>query len=669
MPLPQAVHVPDQVTGQTEISLRGFISRLIWLCMAPVIMLAAYLAIDSVRTTQSAHDIEASNLAKNFATAIDHNLGARIGALQMLASSPLLDDPTRWRELYHEALGFRESYGSHVILADSEMHMVFNTRIPFGTVPPMLPQPSGHSAVSNALETRAPAVGDTFFGPIAKEPLIAIAVPAQRDGKVSHILVTVLETKQFQDRLDRISLPPDWYLGVMDGKNDIIARRAPPGFDLDGEAKGGRSFIAKSEISPWRVVLEIPGASYRAPMVAAGAVLVIAVSIATLVGIGGGLLASRRLGRAVNLLARTRTPETPLPDITEIAAVGRRIDASEAARKETEDRFRATFEQAAVGIAHVSPDGGWLRANQRLCGIVGYDLEELLSKTFQDITHPDDLDADLSYVRQMLFGEIQTYSMDKRYLHKGGDIVWINLTVALVRRSDGNPDYFISVVEDINRRKQAEEEVIKLNAELERRVEERTAQLSAANEQLAALTILDGMTGISNRRHFDEVLNAEWRRAARMETPIALLMVDVDNFKLFNDNYGHQKGDECLKQVAAMLGKYAQRAGETAARYGGEEFAIILGGANAGDAADRAESLRRAIEDLAMPHKMSGSGVVTVSIGGTCMIPDATGELSRLVGDADKALYQAKNGGRNRSVVRRCCTSCADNAACRFSRT
>jgi len=137
------------------------------------------------------------------------------------------------------------------------------------------------------------------------------------------------------------------------------------------------------------------------------------------------------------------------------AAVAERARAEEALR-ESEQRFRATFEQAAVGIAHLAPSGAWLQVNQRLCEIVGYTREELLRRTFQDITHPDDLDADLAYVGQVLANEIPTYSMEKRYIRKDGSLVWINLTVSLVREAEGAPKYFISVVEDITERKQAD---------------------------------------------------------------------------------------------------------------------------------------------------------------------------------------------------------------------
>ena len=129
----------------------------------------------------------------------------------------------------------------------------------------------------------------------------------------------------------------------------------------------------------------------------------------------------------------------------------------QAALAESETRFRGIFDQAAVGIALVGRDGRWLRVNDKLCAILGYSREELLQKTFQDITHPDDLDADLGYVRRMLAGEIATYGMDKRYIRQDGSLVWIRLTGSLVWRALGEPDYFISVIEDISAQKQAEE--------------------------------------------------------------------------------------------------------------------------------------------------------------------------------------------------------------------
>src|SRR5262249_478624 len=121
----------------------------------------------------------------------------------------------------------------------------------------------------------------------------------------------------------------------------------------------------------------------------------------------------------------------------------------ERSQRESEERFRATFEQAAVGIAHVSPDDGhWLRVNRKFCDIVGYTREELLERSFKDITHSDDFTADYPQLLQMLAGELSTYAMEKRYRHKEGFLVWIHLTVSLVRDADGQPEYFIAVIED-----------------------------------------------------------------------------------------------------------------------------------------------------------------------------------------------------------------------------
>src|SRR5262245_6047522 len=129
------------------------------------------------------------------------------------------------------------------------------------------------------------------------------------------------------------------------------------------------------------------------------------------------------------------------------------------APRDSEARFRAIFENAAVGIARVAPDGRWVEVNQRLCDIVGYDREELMTKTFADITHQDDLEQDLETLRRMLAGEVDTYFREKRYYRKNGSVVWVNLTVSLVRKSDGAPDYFVSLIEDISARKRAEEKL------------------------------------------------------------------------------------------------------------------------------------------------------------------------------------------------------------------
>lgn len=193
---------------------------------------------------------------------------------------------------------------------------------------------------------------------------------------------------------------------------------------------------------------------------------------------------------------------------------------------------------------------------------------------------------------------------------------------------------------------------------LEQEVADRTRELQAANEelrgheqQLAALSLTDSLTGIANRRRFDEALAIEWRRGRRHGQPVALGMIDVDWFKRYNDHYGHQAGDECLRSVASALGGCIGRSGELIARYGGEEFAFILPGADQEQAMALAIRARNAVRALMYAHTESAFGIVTISVGVAVQVPHTNEEPSMLLLSADQALYQAKAEGRNRVVL------------------
>jgi len=175
--------------------------------------------------------------------------------------------------------------------------------------------------------------------------------------------------------------------------------------------------------------------------------------------------------------------------------------------------------------------------------------------------------------------------------------------------------------------------------------------LETANLRLQYLTAIDGLTQLANRRALDSALATEWPRALRKQEPLALIMLDVDHFKLFNDLYGHQAGDECLRGVASAIKDAARRPGDLAARYGGEEFCIVLTGANAEQASLVAERARDKILQLAIPHQRSSHGLVTASFGVASVVPAPTAGPEALILAADKALYQAKHGGRNRVAL------------------
>ena len=221
-------------------------------------------------------------------------------------------------------------------------------------------------------------------------------------------------------------------------------------------------------------------------------------------------------------------------------------------------------------------------------------------------------------------------------------------SITPVLGSDRTPVKFVAIRFDVTEKKLAEQALRQSHDELEQKVAERTHALEEANRRLATLSSTDGLTGIANRRHFDEVLANEWQRAVRVRQPLALLMIDVDLFKNYNDHYGHQLGDDCLRKIAEMLLASSRRASDLAARYGGEEFVLIAVDTDIESARHLAEVVRTSIESLGKPHAGSPFGKVTVSIGVAALIPDNAQQPELLIQRADKALYLAKNQGRNR---------------------
>ena len=187
------------------------------------------------------------------------------------------------------------------------------------------------------------------------------------------------------------------------------------------------------------------------------------------------------------------------------------------------------------------------------------------------------------------------------------------------------------------------------NESLDAKVLMRTTELEETNRKLSELTVTDALTGLANRRRFDAVFADEWARACRSKQPLAIMMLDIDFFKMYNDHYGHQAGDDCLRSVASALQSNALRASDLVARYGGEEFVVVAANSDLKMAQELAETMRRSVELLSLPHKVSTiSKVVTVSIGFAVMIPNENMQAARLLHMADDALYRAKHTGRNR---------------------
>ncbi|MBR9884920.1 MAG: sensor domain-containing diguanylate cyclase, partial [Oceanospirillales bacterium] len=193
------------------------------------------------------------------------------------------------------------------------------------------------------------------------------------------------------------------------------------------------------------------------------------------------------------------------------------------------------------------------------------------------------------------------------------------------------------------------EEVQEYSRTLEDKVAERTARLALLNEELQGLVERDGLTGVANRRRGDAYLEEVWVRLRREKKPLSLIMLDVDHFKAYNDNYGHQSGDDCLVAVAQAIREQLQRPADMVARYGGEEFMLILPDTDINGAVQVAEKVRGAVEACAILHEhSSAANVVTLSVGAATEVPGRDSSTSHLVRQADNALYRAKGEGRNR---------------------
>ena len=195
---------------------------------------------------------------------------------------------------------------------------------------------------------------------------------------------------------------------------------------------------------------------------------------------------------------------------------------AEEARRHAQERFELVFEQAPIGMALLTPEGRWVRVNSALLTITGYTSEELLAKSLEEITHPDDLSADLEYVRRLLAGEISHYEMERRYFHARGHVISTVLSVSVMRDRQGRPQHFIAQIQDITERKLIE-------------------------ERLRHLAEHDSLTGLHNRRLLERQLAMQVARCRRYGEQAALLVLDLDGFKAVNDTYGHRVGDELLQ--------------------------------------------------------------------------------------------------------------------------
>ena len=311
--------------------------------------------------------------------------------------------------------------------------------------------------------------------------------------------------------------------------------------------------------------------------------------------------------------------------------LSRRMDEQQRAEAEaraSEQLYRLLAVNTTDVIVKLSPDHRRLYVSPACRDVLGYEPSEMLDHSPQDRVHPEDWPAVAAALQPATLASIRRVTY--RFARADGVYVWLE---ASVRSLDDGSGY-VSAVRDITSRVETEQ------------------KLSVANARLQSQVMLDSLTGIANRRCFDLLLDREFEVCSRRATPLSLLMIDVDHFKAFNDRFGHQAGDECLRQIGATLAEQLRRPADVAARYGGEEFALLLPDTDRQGALLIAENVRSAVRALHQSNPDSMIGTLTVSIGLISAIPgaavDGTGMLVSL---ADRALYQAKASGRDQVNV------------------
>jgi diguanylate cyclase (GGDEF)-like protein/PAS domain S-box-containing protein len=297
--------------------------------------------------------------------------------------------------------------------------------------------------------------------------------------------------------------------------------------------------------------------------------------------------------------------------------------------------FRTLVEDSKDVLILADMSGLYHYLSPSIATHTGWSADELADKTrFEDLLHPGDAPSFAQLFLDLRDGHDDGPPLECRVRRKDGSWVWMEATISLYcDPKTQRPIGFVQVLRDVSARKAAEE------------------RLHAARRALEALASVDGLTGVANRRRFDEVLDQEWRRAVRSGDPLSLIIMDVDFFKAYNDLYGHVRGDHCLRQIVQATLDVIHRPADLVARYGGEEFALILPETAEQGAIDVAEKLRNSVYNRRIVHPASDSGTVTVSVGVATFFPEHGTSPVPLLEAADTALYRAKYHGRNRVEI------------------
>lgn len=303
--------------------------------------------------------------------------------------------------------------------------------------------------------------------------------------------------------------------------------------------------------------------------------------------------------------------------------------------RDGERRYRVLAENATDIVMSMELDGRLTYVSPRIKALLDYAPHDLVGLYYPELAVPEDRDALATTIANVASGATAA-ALVSRLRRPDGDALWMETHLrSIIDPFSGKPNALTATVRDITEHRLTEQRLADERAELQ------------------GLAFRDGLTGLFNRRHFDRELQLQWQQEARADQRgfVAVIMADVDAYKSYNDHYGHQRGDDCLRAIAQAIASSATRSTDMVARYGGEEFALILVDTDQQGAMVVAERIRESVERLQIAHVASRAGVVTISLGVAAQQTSEGGNPTALVGAADKALYAAKQGGRNRTCI------------------
>ena len=492
----------------------------------------------------------------------------------------------------------------------------------------------GNSGVDEALAWHgAHATSAVHVGPLVKDwmaqgwSLLVSRRWNEADGSFGGVAVVTIGVSYFGDYYDSLRLGPAGAVALVSTEGQLLMRTRVGGSVIGQDVSQSSSFrVYAAGGSAGTLVVESPldgvtrQGNYRAvphyPMVVFVGLALDDIldgwrrdTVVNGVVVGLLVLCTALLGWRLGQLVRSHR-------------------AAAAAAQASERLYRLLAVSGTDVIVQLGADMRRRYVSPASADVLGYAPEVLICRSPQADMHPDDW-AVVAATMDQIRGGSEPRSVAFRFRKPDGVFLWVEANVRWKDDTDG----FVVSIRDISARVAVQE------------------QLLEANNQLQRLVMLDGLTGIANRRCLDSCLEREFRRASREEIPLSVLMIDADRFKSYNDTYGHGAGDECLRAIAGVLSQSLRRAADLASRFGGEEFVVMLPHTDQAGAMALGEKIRFGIEALAIPQAGAAAGVVTVSIGVATAEPGRNAESAAvLLAAADAALYEAKHGGRNRVV-------------------